>query len=191
MNNVATGLVLIPGVIALLVFLVFSYLYEQSRQSYFRAWQLAWAAYTLHYGLEAVGHYRGASATLFFLSSLLLVAMAICIFVSSRLIRGPFQFQWYDGALALVGMGLAFLNLRAHMVGVVFSEKAVPQVYSRLEIGLAAVLLYCSLRFYLYASRKNSLACWMLAIMLALWAAFVVVGYVGDPFFHSFSKCVG
>src|SRR3981189_1543053 len=156
MNNVATGLVLIPGVIALLVFLVFSYLYEQSRQSYFRAWQLAWAAYTLHYGLEAVGHYRGPSATLFFVSSLLLVAMAMCIFVSTRLMRGPFHFQWYDAVLALGGTGLAWLNLRAHMVGGVFSDQAAPLVYARLEIGLAAVLLYCSLHFYLYAHRRNS-----------------------------------
>src|SRR6267378_8094833 len=101
MNNVATGLVLIPGVVALLIFLVFSYLYEQSRQSYFRAWQLAWAAYTLHYALEAVGHFRGPSALLYFLSSLLLVAMAIYIFVSTRLMRGgPLQLNWYDGALA-------------------------------------------------------------------------------------------
>src|SRR5882757_10971189 len=144
MNNFATGLVLIPGVVALLVFLVFSYLYEQSRQSYFRAWQLAWAAYTLHYALEAVGHFRGSSATLFFLSSLLLVAMAICIFVSTRLMRGPFQLNWYDAALALAGTALAYLNLRAHMVGGVFREESAPLVYSRLEIGLAAILLYCS-----------------------------------------------
>src|SRR4051812_34610197 len=98
MNTVATGLVLIPGVVALLVFLVFTYLHEQSRQNYFRAWQVAWAAYTLHYALEAFGHFHGQSAFLFFVSSLLLVAMALCIFVSTRLMRGPFQFQWYDGA---------------------------------------------------------------------------------------------
>ena len=153
MNNFATGMVLVPGVVAL----VFTYLYEQSRQSYFRAWQLAWAAYTLHYALEAFGHYRGVSAGLFFLSSLLLVAMAMCIFVSTRLMRGPFQFQWVDAALGLVGVGLAFLNLRAHIAGGVFRENASPPVYIRLEVGLAAVLLYCSLRFYLYASRKNSL----------------------------------
>ena len=182
MNNVATGLVLIPGVVALLVLLVFSYLYEQSRQSYFRAWQLAWAAYTLHYALEAIGHFRGTSGTLFFLSSLLLVAMAICVFVSTRLIRGPFHLKWYDTALALTGVALAYLNLRAHMVNGVFSEKIAPPLYSRLEIGLAAILLYCSLRFYLYASRKNSLAFWMLAISLALWAALMGVGQVRYPF---------
>src|SRR6266850_1692988 len=182
MNNVATGLVLIPGVIALLVFLVFSYLYEQSRQSYFRAWQLAWAAYTLHYALEAVGHFRGPSAALFFLSSLLLVAMAICIFVSTRLMRGPLQLKWYDGALALTGAALAYLNLRAHTVDGVFSAKAAPMGYARLEVGLAVMLLYCSFHFYLYAHRKNSFAFRMLALSLALWAALMGAGQVHYPF---------
>ena len=60
MNSIATGLVLIPGAVALLVLLVFTYLYEQNRHSYFRAWQLAWAAYTLHYAVEAVIYFRGS-----------------------------------------------------------------------------------------------------------------------------------
>jgi len=44
--------VLIPGFVSVLLFLVFTYLHEQSRQPYFRAWQLAWAAYSLHYALD-------------------------------------------------------------------------------------------------------------------------------------------
>src|SRR5713101_4702873 len=188
MNTVATGLVLIPGVVALLVFLVFWYLYEQSRQNYFRAWQLAWAAYTLHYAVEAFGHFRGPSAPLFFLSSLLLVAMALCIFVSTRLVRGPFQLKWYDAALALAGVVLAYLNLRAHMVGGVFNEKATALVYYRLEVGLAAILLYCSFHFYLYAHRKDSLAFRMLALSLALWAALMGAGQVRHPFLEIFGQ---
>src|SRR6266446_6226755 len=188
MNTVATGLVLIPGVVAGLVFLVFWYLYEQSRQNYFLAWQLAWAAYTLHYAVEAFGHFRGPSAGLFFLSSLLLVAMAICIFVSTRLMRGPFQLKWYDAALALAGVVLAYLNLRAHMVDGVFNEKAKALVYYRLEVGLAAILLYCSFHFYLYAHRKNSLAFRMLALSLALWAALMGAGQVRYPFLEIFGQ---
>ena len=44
MNSIATSIVMIPGVVALLLCLLFTYLYEQSRQAYFRAWQIAWAA---------------------------------------------------------------------------------------------------------------------------------------------------
>src|SRR5580704_7450330 len=140
MNGVATGLVLIPGVVALLVLLVFTYLYEQNRHSYFRAWQLAWAAYTLHYGLKAIEYSQGPSPLVFFLSSLLLVAMAVCIFVSTRLMKEPFELKWYDIALMVAGTLLAYIGLRAHITNGVFSEKANPlPIYLQLEIGLAAI----------------------------------------------------
>ena len=58
MNSVVISMVVIPGVVSLLLFLVFTYLYEQSRQTYFRAWQFAWAAYSLHYVLDAFSFYR-------------------------------------------------------------------------------------------------------------------------------------
>src|SRR5580700_4387979 len=183
MNSVATGLVLIPGAVALLVFLVFTYLFEQNRHTYFRAWQLAWAAYTLHYGLKAVEYFRGASPLLSFLSSLLLVAMALCIFVSTRLMKEPFQVKWYDVALGVAGVLLSYVGLRAHMASGVFSETAsAPPIYLQLEIGLAAILLYCSFHFYRYAFRRNSVAFRTLAFSLALWAALMGAGQLRQPF---------
>jgi diguanylate cyclase (GGDEF)-like protein len=183
MHSVATGLVLIPGAVALLVLLVFTYLYEQNRHNYFRAWQLAWAAYTLHYALKAVEYFQGPSALLFFLSSLLLVAMAICIFVSTRLMKEPFQLKWYDVALTVAGVVLAYVSLRAHMASGVFSEQATPvPIYGRLEVGLAATLLYCSFHFYRYAFRRNSVAFRTLAFSLALWAALMLAGQFRQPF---------
>jgi len=53
MNSIVISTVILPGVVALLLFAVFTYLYKQSRQPYFRAWQMAWAAYTLHFLLDA------------------------------------------------------------------------------------------------------------------------------------------
>jgi len=188
MNTVATGLVLVPGAVALLVFLVFTYLYEQSRQSYFSAWQLAWAAYTLHYALEALAYFQGPSAVLFVLSSSLLVAMAMCIFISTRLMKGPYHFKWYDAALSLAGLALVFVNLRAHMVGGAFSGGSTPLSYYRLEVGLAAILLYASCYFYFYAHRRNSLAFRMLAISLALWAALMGAGQFRHPFLELFGR---
>src|ERR1019366_7240288 len=115
MHSVATGLVAVPGAVALLVLLVFTYLYEQNRHTYFRAWQLAWAAYTLHYAVKAVEHYYGVSAILYLLSSLLLVAMATCIFVSTRLMKEPFQLKWHDVALVVTGILLAFVGFLSPM----------------------------------------------------------------------------
>lgn len=187
MNSVTTGLVIIPGAVALLVFLVFTYLYEQNRHSYFRAWQLAWAAYTLHYAIEAVEYFQRPSALLFFVSNLLLVGMAICICVSTRLMREPFQLKWYDTALALTGIGLTYVNLRAHLVDGAFTEK-VKLPWYRLEVGLAAVLLYSSFHFYRYAFRKNSMAFRMLAFSLALWGALMGAGQLRQPYLELFGR---
>ncbi|HXY78704.1 MAG TPA: diguanylate cyclase, partial [Candidatus Acidoferrales bacterium] len=159
------------------------YLYEQNRHNYFRAWQLAWAAYTLYYALKAVEYFQGPSAILFFLSSLMLVAMAICIFVSTRLMKEPFQLKWYDVALTLAGVLLAYVGLRAQMASGVFSERANPlPVYLRLEVGLAVTLLYCSFHFYRYAFRRDSVAFRTLAFSLALWAALMYAGQMREPF---------
>src|ERR1017187_4669517 len=145
MINVATGLVLVPGAVALLVLLVFTYLYEQNRHSYFRAWQLAWAAYTLYCAVAVAIYFQGPSALLFFAGSLLLVGMAACIVVSTRLMKEPFRLKWYDVAIVMAGVLLTYIGLRAHMSGGSFSGNvaAVP-VYLRLEVGLAALMLYAS-----------------------------------------------
>ena len=108
MDNIAISVVVVPGVVALLLFLLFSYLYEQSRHQYFRAWQLGWAAYTLHYALDAWVAFRRPSALVSFFSSVLLMAMALCIFVSTRLMnRQKFLLRWYDVAVGVAGIALA------------------------------------------------------------------------------------
>ncbi len=174
MNSVVISMVVIPGLVSVLLFLVFTYLYEQSRQAYFRAWQLAWAAYSLHYVLHAVSFYRAPAPLAFFASSLFLVAMALCIFVSTRLMRGPSHFRWYDGALAAAGVALAWFNFQGHIVAGVFQEAAQPPI--ALDLGIAAVLLYCSAVFYVNGHRRGSLAFKVLGFALALWAVLMGAG---------------
>src|SRR5258708_30632084 len=87
MNSVTISLLVVPAVVALLLFLAFTYLYEQTRQDYFPAWQLGCGAYTLHYVLDAWSAFRNPSVVMALLASLLLAAIALCIFISSRLIR--------------------------------------------------------------------------------------------------------
>ena len=87
MNSIVISTVILPGVVALLLFLVFTYLHEQSRQPYFRAWQLAWAAYTLHFLLDAWATVWQKHVLISALASALLVVMALCILVSTRLTR--------------------------------------------------------------------------------------------------------
>src|SRR5581483_3654574 len=75
MNDVVITTILVPGFVSLLLFLVFTYLYEQSRQQYFRAWQLAWAAYSLHYILDAFPD----SSVAFFVSELFMGAVGVVL----------------------------------------------------------------------------------------------------------------
>lgn len=176
MNSVVITAVVVPGFVSVLLFLVFTYLHEQSRQAYFRAWKWAWACYSLHYVLDAFP----ASPLAFFVSELFLVAMALCIFVSTRLMRASvYRYRWYDAAVAAFGVALALLTLRGHMVGGIFHPEAQPAI--RLGLGLAGIQLYCSAVFYLNGHRRGSLAFQVLAISLALWAVLMGVGQLQNP----------
>src|SRR6059036_3156563 len=114
MNSLIISNMILPGVVALLLFLVFTYLYEQSRQPYFRAWQLGWAAYTLHFLLDALSTVGTHHAAISFSASLMLVAMAACILISTRLTRRissaerreAFRPRWYEILVSVGCIGL-------------------------------------------------------------------------------------
>lgn len=181
MNSVVITTVLIPGFVSVLLFFVFTYLHEQSWQAYFRSWQLAWAFYSIHYVLKVFP----ASGITFFFSELFLVAMALCIFVSTRLMRASYRFRWYDAALGAIGLILAAFTLRGHMLNGVFRPDAQPAI--QLGMGLAVVLLYSSAVFYVNGHRRGSLAFQVLAVSLALWAVLMGIGQRQNPRLDSFA----
>ena len=182
MNSVVITTLLIPGFVSVLLFLVFTYLHEQSRQPYFRAWQLAWAAYSLHYVLDTFP----TSSIAFFASELFLVAMALCILISTRLMRGSYQFRWHDAAVGSLGVALACWTLRGHIINGVFRPDVQPAI--RLGLGSAAILLYASAVFYVNGHKRGSLAFQVLAISLALWAALMGVGQLQNPWMEMFGN---
>ncbi|MGC1649723.1 MAG: diguanylate cyclase [Candidatus Sulfotelmatobacter sp.] len=182
MNSVVITTVLIPGFVSVLLFGVFSYLYAQSRQPYFLAWKWAWALYSLHYVLDAFP----SSPFAFFVGELFLVAMALCIFISTRLMRASYHFRWYDVVVGAIGVTLASLTLNGHMLNGMFRPDAQPTI--RLGIGLAAILLYCSAVFYLNGHKRGSLAFQVLAISLALWAVLMGVGQLQHPWMQIFGN---
>ena len=182
MNSVVMSTVVIPGFVSVLLFLVFTYLHEQSRQSYFRAWQLAWAFYSAHYVLDAFPD----SSIAFLISQLFVVAMTLCIFVSTRLMRAAYRFRWYDVAVGTFGIALAVFTVKGHIIGGMFRPDAQPSI--RLGLGLAVILLYCSLVFYLNGYRRGSLAFQVLAISLALWAVLMGVGQLQNPWVAMFGN---
>lgn len=182
MNNLVITTVLVPGFVSVLLFLVFTYLREQSRQAYFRAWQLAWGAYSLHYVFDAFP----ASPFAFLASELFLVAMAMCIFASTRLMRGTYSFRWYDGVVGAIGVVLAVLTLRGHIVNGFFRPDVQPSI--RLGIGLAAILLYSSWMFFWSGHKRGSLAFQVLGGSLAAWAVLMGVGQLHNPLMEMFGN---
>jgi diguanylate cyclase (GGDEF)-like protein len=182
MNSVVIPTVVIPGFVSILLFLVFTYLHEQSRQAYFRAWKWAWAFYSLHYVLDAFPNVPIA----FFLSELFLAAMGLCIFISTRLMRAAYRFRWYDAAVAAVCFVLACLTLNGHVVNGVFRPEVQPAI--RLGLGMAAILLYCSWIFFWNGHKRGSLAFQVLAIALALWAALMGIGQLQNPWLERFGN---
>ena len=175
MNSVVITTVVIPGFVSVLLFLVFTYLHEQSRLPYFRAWQLAWAAYCLHYVLDSFP----SSPWAFLAGELFLVAMALCIFVSTRLMRGVYRFRWIDAVVGTGGAILAAITFSEHFVNGTFDPGIQPAI--QLGAGLAAVLLYSSAVFYVNGHKRGSLAFQVLAVSLALWAVLMGVGQMQNP----------
>jgi diguanylate cyclase (GGDEF)-like protein len=182
MSNVVIPTVVIPAFVSVVLYLVFVYLYEQSRQAYFRAWKLAWALYSMHYALDLFP----PSIVVFLVSQLLLVGMALCIFISSRLMRNSYSFRWYDAAVGGFGLVLVALNFAGHMAGGVFHPEAYPPI--RLGMGIAAVLLYTSAVFYVNGHRRGSLAFQVLAVSLALWGVLMAVGQWQGPMAEAFGN---
>ncbi len=191
MNSIVISTVILPGVVALLLFAVFTYLYKQSRQPYFRAWQMAWAAYTLHFLLDAWSSVWGKNAFVSSIASVLLVAMAFCIFISTRLTKrltsterlGAFRPRWYEAVVAVVGIGLAIWNGKQALPSGIFGPGFAPD---RLEIGLAAILGYSSFHFYRTARRRGSWAFRGLSFALALWAVLMALGQFKTPLLQMF-----
>src|SRR4051812_21824538 len=181
MNSILISTAILPGLVACLLFLLFTYLHEQSRQPYFRAWQMAWAAYTLHFLLDAWSAVSGVRAHIVFLSSLLLVAMALAILVSTRLTkrlttserREAFRLRWYEIVVAALGVGFSV----ARAVPLLMGRSFLPGLtFDPFELVVALILGYSSLDFYRTARRRGSIAFRLLSFSLALWAVLTTFG---------------
>jgi diguanylate cyclase (GGDEF)-like protein len=186
MNSASPSIVIIPGVVALLLCLLFSYLYQQSRQVYFRAWQIAWACYSIYCALDAYRYFQPPAVAAYFAGSLFLAAMAMCILVSTRLTHAGLRLRWYDWGLAGVGAVFAGLDLRSHLLsrGLPLEQRPI----SWTLVFLSAVLLYCSAVFYLQAHRKGSVAFQWLSISLALWAVLNASVQSSSPWMEMFGS---
>jgi diguanylate cyclase (GGDEF)-like protein len=170
MDSIFVGIVVVPGITALVLLMIFTYLYQQSREGYFRAWQAAWASYTLYYafiGALLAGH---GGATVYFGAKTFQLLTVVIILLSTRLVDGePFRIKWYDGVLFAAGTGFNIYLLGAHRQGGHFSMEATG-VRVELEVVLGLLLLLSAVRFFRFGRQKDFVGYRLVSLALTIWA---------------------
>ncbi|HMC31505.1 MAG TPA: diguanylate cyclase [Candidatus Angelobacter sp.] len=159
MDSSLIAVLLPPAFVAGALFVVFTYLYEQSRAAYFRAWQLGWACQCLGYLLLLYG-FGGPDSRLVHWAFKVLLAMVPLFIVSSpRLMTtNHFPIRWRD-----VGLLAVFMAWAAWLV------LLEPQRPLQIEVGMAALLLVAASRFWMQGGKLHSLAYRLLSFSLGLW----------------------
>jgi diguanylate cyclase (GGDEF)-like protein len=170
MDAFFVGIVVVPGITALVLLLLFTYLYQQSREGYFRAWQLGWASYTLFYvgtGLVYLGY---GSAPLYLVAKLLQISTVMAILISTRLLDGErFRVRWYDVAIAIGGIFYSAYLLSLHWSEGHFALNGKsPRI--ELEVFLAIMLLVSAAKFYRYGKQKDYLGYRLISLAIIVWA---------------------
>src|SRR5689334_8552306 len=187
MPSILIGAVAVPGIFALLLFCVFTYIYRQTPQPYFRAWQLGWAAYCLEYALLAWLYYGNGGVVAWVGAKVLFCTIAMCLLISTRLIENKeFHFEWTD--LVVSGLLLAVVgeSLRAHLRGGEFRLDQYPQL--EVDVAIAAVVLYCAWRFFRAARNNDSVGLKLLSMTLLAWAPLLVSRQFHDFFDRYFGS---
>jgi diguanylate cyclase (GGDEF)-like protein len=176
MNAIWVGAIFIPGVVSLLLLFVFIYLYSQSRENYFRAWELGWGAYCLHFALLGWNVFAAPNAAAYFVAKVSYLALPLAVLISTRLIRKESGLRWYDLALAFTGVIWAFAEVRAEILGLTsmlqLGRLHLPRVH--IEVLFAGIFVASAVRFYRYARELGSLGLQMLSVALGFWAVLLV-----------------
>ena len=169
-NSLLVSILLVPGVIALLLLCVFSYLYQQSRKAYFRAWQLGWAAYLAAYILLGI-HYTGhASLALIFASKLFFTAMIFAIFISAWLIEERFKWSLHHWAIVIAALAWnAWSSPFALHEQPVVLHAGNHRLPADPVLGLFVLLAISAWRFFAIGNQRKSAGLKLLASALLFW----------------------
>ena len=170
MDSIFVGIILVPGVTAFLLLLIFTYLYQQSRETYFRAWQVGWASLTLYYASVGALYTGHSGVAMFTIARLLQLFTVLAILASSQLTDGErFKPAWYDWAISAIGLGWVGYVVAHHFRNGRF-EFGYEDGHLEIEVFLAAVLLVAAIRFYRLGRQRDFLGFRLIALALALWA---------------------
>lgn len=187
----------VPGALALVLFAVFTHLYRQSREQYFRVWQWGWGAHCVSYVLliwffVSFREPNAGAMAVLWLSKVAYAATIIAIYISTRLIKEDFKPRWSD--YALTGVLLSWITLTVYYS--VFQRTAiyVKGIPADPEIGFTLVLLYSAYKFFRISQERNSTAFRLITLALAGWAVLLGVRQMHlafDEYFGGASHFLG
>ena len=173
MPSLLIGIVIVPGLVALLLYSIFTYFYRHAPQGYVRAWQLGWGAVALQFAFLGWFYFAAGGWPAWLVSKLLVCSFAFSLFLSTRLLEdGSYEFRWID--LAFAGISLAVIGqaLHAHLAGGSFH----PEDRGNLdvEVWIACVVLYCAHRFARTGKARDMFGLRLLSAALVAWVPLLV-----------------
>ncbi|MGZ4788660.1 MAG: diguanylate cyclase, partial [Terriglobales bacterium] len=170
MDSIIIGIIVVPGITAFLLLLIFTYLFQQSREAYFRAWQLGWASLTAYYAAIGVMYQGTGGGILFLAAKLLQLFTVLAIFASTELTDGErLKPKWYEWLTGAVGLGFIAYVVKHHWHNGAF-ELAYEDGHWELEVFLAALLVWSAIRFYRLGRQRDFLGFRLIALALTFWA---------------------
>jgi diguanylate cyclase (GGDEF)-like protein len=178
MDNILSGIVVIPGIAGALLLLVIAYLEHQLGEPEYRVWEIAWGSYLVYLVLLGIHLTVAPGALLLYLARVFLIGTVIALLASSKPVselQEKFRLSAPEVTVAgvLVLWAAIFVQQRA-------GTKPIDIAFDY-EIGLGAVLAYTAWRFYREGQRRDSIGYRMLAISAAFWSALSFI----RPFHHT------
>lgn len=194
--SVHNSILLVQGSSALLLFLVFHYLYVEVRERYFFAWQIAWGLLAVHSLCELLTQPQTTWIwPAYFGSKITLAMLAICLYVSTRWIREDFSRRWLDAVLvgvAVVWSVFTMITLADQQGRLAeFAGLHPVQYFLVVDEGIALLLAVSGLRFFVYGNQHSSPPLRIMGASLLAWGLLIALGHTSlslFPFFMKYAK---
>src|SRR3954470_3980904 len=162
MSSALVSIIVVPGIVALFLCGLFTYLYSQSRESYFRAWQVGWILYLGHYLF--IGLYYGKFTDAWQLNwaaQVFTAGTVLCILASTYMTERRASLGWMYGALALVAIGWSGWDA--------YSARGEGRAPVSSAVFVAVVLFWSAYRFWSSSATRQALGYRILSIAIAFW----------------------
>src|SRR5438105_3141456 len=141
MDSVLASIVIVPGAVALLLLLVYSYLYRQSRDPFFRSWQRGWAAYCMNFVLLAMYFMVDQHRAWLWGANFCFTLLAWKIYRSTDALRHEARGHAADAVLLAGGAIAATLDtFAARDAGFMLGGLRIPWVPTELWIAIVMVI---------------------------------------------------